>query len=287
MLLSQSAAVATIVLPHTQARLDAAIGSGCKTYHVRSVSEAIRCVRERPVRAVLVSPHAVPSEQLPELAKLVRSFPNVSTLAVMASREDLSAPQTLLDLGAHGVRGVIDLRDRDGWHRLRAVVSSPTSAAGARILQHLVPALGPQATVECRRLFEYLVRVAPGVKTVRELSRLLGSPPSTFMSRFLRARLPSPKQYLVGIRLAYAAELLEAPGRSIADAAYALEFSSPQSFGRHVRSTLGVCATEFRRHYGFARVVREFGEALIFPYRSTFGSFRPFTLGAGDPGQPG
>ena len=65
-----------------------------------------------------------------------------------------------------------------------------------------------------------------------------------FLSRFLRAALPSPKRYLAATRLLYAAALLEIPGFSVADAAYRLEYSSPQSFGRHVRAILGATASE-------------------------------------------
>jgi AraC-like DNA-binding protein len=276
--------VATVLPATTRARIDAAVGPACRTYHASSVSEVLHRVRERPVRAVFVSPQAVSRPELPQLARLVRGFPDVATLAVTSSRDDLARPQALLDLGATGVRGVIDLGARDGWHRLRAVVADPATTRGALILQRLVPALGPEATDECRQFFGYLVRVAPAVTTVRQLSRDLATAPSTFMSRFFRASLPSPKRYLAGVRLVYAAALLEAPGRSIADVAYALEFSSPQSFGRHVRAVLGICATDFRRRYGFSSALEEFLAGSITPYRQAFRSFRPLIAGTADLG---
>ena len=62
------------------------------------------------------------------------------------------------------------------------------------------------------------------------------------MSRFTRAGLPSPKTYLAAVRLLYAAQYFESDGLSIADVAYRLECSSPQSFGRHLRSMLGITA---------------------------------------------
>ena len=60
------------------------------------------------------------------------------------------------------------------------------------------------------------------------------------MSRFARAGLPSPKNYLAAIRLLHAAFLFETAGLSVADVAYRLEYSSPQSFGRHLRAMLGL-----------------------------------------------
>ena len=66
------------------------------------------------------------------------------------------------------------------------------------------------------------------------------------MSRFYRAGLPSPKSYLAGVRVLHAAYLFQNLGLSVADVAYRLDYSSPQSFSRHVNAMLGVTAGEFR-----------------------------------------
>ena len=84
-----------------------------------------------------------------------------------------------------------------------------------------------------------MIRLAPDVPTVTALSAQLSVRPSTLMSRFARAGLPSPKNYLAAIRLLHAAYLFETAGLSVADVAYRLEYSSPQSFGRHLRAMLG------------------------------------------------
>ncbi len=107
---------------------------------------------------------------------------------------------------------------------------------------------------------------------------------STFMSRFFRARLPSPKRYLAAVRLVYASGLLESPGLSIADVAYRLEYSSPQSFSRHLRTALGVTAGEFRGRYAFGVALDDFISRLIVPFRQRFRTFQPLDSGVGDHG---
>ena len=84
-----------------------------------------------------------------------------------------------------------------------------------------------------------MIRLAPETPTVTALAQQLSVRPSTLMSRFARAGLPSPKNYLAAIRLLHAAFLFETAGLSVADVAYRLEYTSPQSFGRHLRAMLG------------------------------------------------
>ncbi len=275
--------VATILEPAERSRLDAAAQGTFAAYHARNVVEALRAVRENPVRTVLVSPSYVGHGELSRVGQLVRGFPGVATVAVL-SQHDARSSRGLLELGAHGVSQLLDLSKRDGWRRLREIVSHPTSPAAARILSRLVPALG-EPTPDCRDVFEVFVRLAPTVTTVRELTRQLGVRPSTFMSRFFRAGLPSPKTYLGATRLLYASELLETPGLSIADVAYRLEYSSPQSFGRHLRTVLGVTAGEFRKRYSYKFAQDDYLRRLILPYQKTFRVFHPLDTGVGSLGQ--
>ncbi|MDQ2673227.1 MAG: helix-turn-helix domain-containing protein [Chloroflexota bacterium] len=95
------------------------------------------------------------------------------------------------------------------------------------------------------------------------------------MSRFARAGLPSPKNYLSAIRLLHAAYLFESAGLSVADVAYRLEYSSPQSFGRHLRAMLGVTALEYRRRYPFPVALERFIELMVEPYHDVWRDFHP------------
>jgi hypothetical protein len=95
------------------------------------------------------------------------------------------------------------------------------------------------------------------------------------MSRFFRLRLPAPKKYLAYARLVHAARLFENPGLSIANVANHLDYSSPQSFGRHVRSLLGLTATAFRQQYDGEGMLDQFRTRLVIPYLTTLRLFDP------------
>lgn len=276
--------VATVVDPHERPRLDAAASGRFRSLHRDTVHEAIRAVRERPVNAVLLSPRRLSAAQMAGVATLVKGFPGVPAVAVLSEHDGLSS-ERLLEMGACGIRRAVDLSAREGWRELRELVADPASPTGSRILSEVIPALGTP-TPDCQYFFEGLVRLAPGIATVRRLARRLGVTPSTLMSRFFRAELPSPKRYLAAVRLVYAAGLLATPGLSIADVAYRLEYSSPQSFGRHLRTVLGVTAVEFRRRFPFDVALEDLVARLIVPYRQRFSQFRPLDNGVTDPGYP-
>jgi len=275
-------AVATVLEPSERARLDAAAQGHFATVHAETIRDAIRAVRERPVHAILVSPRCVTREQLPGVALLVKAFPAVPTVAVL-SRHDALASERLLTLGATGVHRVLDLTGRDGWRRLREMLAEPVSPTAVRMLAAIVPALD-EPTPACREFFDVLVRQGPQIRSVRALCTTFGLRPSTFVSRFVRWGLPSPKRYLSTSRVVHAAALFESRGLSVGDVAYRLDYSSPQSFSRHLRAAIGVPASEFRRRYSFDRTLMDFVSRLITPFRATFRRFHPLIPGVADTG---
>jgi AraC-like DNA-binding protein len=95
------------------------------------------------------------------------------------------------------------------------------------------------------------------------------------MSRFFRANLPAPKQYLAIARLAHAARLLENPGASISSVANSLEYSSPQSFGRHLQLFMQLTPGEFRRRYDGDGMLENFRQELVVPYKERLRIFDP------------
>jgi AraC-like DNA-binding protein len=256
-----------------------AAGSGCfAVVHRDSIPEAVRIVRERPVDAVLVSVHRCGPEQVEVLGHLVREFPGIPTVALV-SQHDPSATEMLLRLGASGVRQVVDVTSPAGWARLRQVVGQPATRAVARIQGPILDAVA-DAPPDTRLFLEAMIRLAPDTPTVTHLAQRLYVRPSTLMSRFARAELPSPKNYLAAVRLLHASYLFEASGLSVADVSYRLEYSSPQSFGRHLRAMLGVTALEFRRRFPFPVAVERFVELLILPYQETWKTFHPLAAGS-------
>jgi len=272
----EKATVATVLEPRMRSRLDAAALGYFSTLHAESLPEALATVRERPVDAILMSPKAVGQDQLPVLNSLVAQFPGVPAVAVV-SEDGPAASERLFQLGACGVRHMVDLRSCDGWHKLRGLVAHIGGGPAGQILAAVIPALG-EPTEQARYFFEQLVRVAPSICTAKALAVWLRVEPSTFTSRFYRAGLPSPKRYLAATRLLYAATFLHMPGLSVQDVAYRLEYSSAQSFGRHVRAAAGVTAAEFRRRFTLHAALEDYTARLVVPYQPSFRSFSPLQL---------
>src|SRR5436305_11913237 len=183
--------VCTVLPPPERPRIDAA-GDGCfDTLHADSLREALYVARRRRVDAMVISVHRCHGEALPGVARFVREFPAIPAVALV-SHHDREATETLLRLGATGVRNAVDCTEPDGWRRLRDLVGHPASPVAARILARLIPALD-EGTGDVRAFFEAVARLAPVLSTVRRLARHLRICSSTLMSRFYRAGLPSPK----------------------------------------------------------------------------------------------
>jgi len=109
----------------------------------------------------------------------------------------------------------------------------------------------------------------------RAWAKRLGIPLGTLNSRFDRARLPTMKNFLVGFRLYLMSELLADHKVSIAAAAYTVNFSTPQSFGRHIRGVMRITGTEFRKRLSPDATWERFSSLLIEPHRLIWQSFDP------------
>lgn len=269
--------VAAVLDPLERPRAEAA-GSGCfSLLHSESVRGAIRMVREQPVDAILVSVRRCSGDAPALLEQFTRAFPAVPTIALMTGHEPRDA-EALLRMGATGVRQVIDASEPAGWRRLREVLGTPATDRGNAILTPIFEALGPIGGGS-RRFWDELVRTAPDTTTIATLTARLGVTPSTLVSRFARAGLPSPKDHLVAIRLCHAARLFDEGDHTIGDVAYRLEYASPQSFGRHLRSVLGITPSEFRTRFPFGMVLGRFLDQMVRPHTDVWRRFKPLAPG--------
>ena len=277
------ATIATVLLPGERSRVEAALHGSYLTLHGESIDDATREARRHRLDAVFLSVHRCGVVDLPHVARFVREFPHVPAVALI-SRNDNDASERVLQLGAQGVRAVVDVTASEGWHRLRSVLREPSSPVVAAVMAALDPDLG-EAPPDCRLFFEVVLRSAPDLRTVGQLSTVLEAVPSSLMSRFHRAQLPSPKVYLAHARLLHAAHLFKGGGLSIADVSHRLDYSSPQSFGRHLRALLGMTAGEFRTRFPFEAAVRRFRSSFITPFRDRLLAFHPLGTVPGDHGQ--
>ena len=281
--MTTSACVATVLLPGERERVEAA-GQGCYlTLHGESVEEAAAHTRRRAVNAVVFSVHRCDDADLPRVARFVREFPHVPTVALI-SHPDAQATDRLLRLGATGVHAVVDVSVPAGWQRLRELLREPSSPVVARTMAALDPELR-DVPPDCRLFFEMVIRHAASLPNVGVLARELRVVPSSLMTRFHRAGLPSPKTYLAHARLLHAAYLFANSGFSITDVAHRLDYSSPQGFGRHLRALLGLTAGEFRTRYPFDVAIARYRGAFLTPFRERLLAFHPLGTTPGDHGQ--
>ncbi|HEX6537194.1 MAG TPA: helix-turn-helix domain-containing protein [Gemmatimonadaceae bacterium] len=268
--------IATVLLPAERARVDAAGEGLYRALHRDSLDDVLRDLREQRVSAVVVSVARCSDREAPSVARLVREFPRVPAVALLTQLEP-STPRAVLSLGHSGVRALIDVRQPAGWRELREVLVADRAGDIERLALGQLAIDLAGAPDDCWRFFEALFRPAPRVTTIRALSSRLQVLPSTLMSRFFRAGLPAPKRYLALARLVQAARVFENPGLSVANVANHLEYSSPQSFGRHVRTQLGMTALQFRQRYDGEGMLQRYREELILPYIDVLRTFNPLS----------
>jgi AraC-like DNA-binding protein len=271
--------IVTLLTPEERLHVDA-IGEGYyQAIHHDDVSGVLNDLRSRRIHAMLVSVTCT-GRQISKVVSLVREFPRIPVVALL-SEVEAKAPQAVLALGQSGVCRLVDVRQASGWRELRGALMADTGDSGYRsILGQLSVDLAGVPS-DCWRFFEALFVSPPRIVTVQQLAHQLNVLPSTMMSRFFRAEIPAPKRYLAMARLVRAARLFENSGFSVANIANHMDYSSPQSFGRHVRTTLGLTASEFRSRYDCLGMFDRFRQDLILPYEQALRSLRPLTNPSG------
>ena len=267
--------IVTLLTPEERLRVDA-IGKGYyHAVHHDDVSGVINDLKSRRVHAMLFSVTCT-GRQISKVASLVREFPRIPAVALL-SEVEAKAPQAVLALGQSGVCRLVDVRQASGWRELRGALMADSGDSGYRSILGQLSVDLAGAPSDCWQFFEALFISPPRVVTVYQLSQQLNVLPSTLMSRFFRAEIPAPKQYLAMARLVRAARLFENGGFSVANISNHMDYSSPQSFGRHVRTMLGLTASEFRVRYDFLGMFDRFRQDLILPYQDALRLLRPLT----------
>lgn len=266
--------VSTILTPLERSHVDAAAQGLCEPLHRESLDEVLSDLRDQKADLVLISVARYGSQSSGRVAAMVREFPRIPAVALLTETQN-STPHATLALGQMGIRTLVDARIPAGWQLLRNLLAAKGSndlqrSALAQIGQDI-----PDVSKDCWRFFELLFDTSPRISTVRQLARHLNILPSTLMSRFFRAKLPAPKRYLSLARLIRAARLFENPGLSVARVANHLDYSSPQSFGRHVRTVMKMSPVKFRATYDGQGMLQLFRRDLILPYIEVLSNFRP------------
>ena len=266
--------IVTFLTPAERQRVDALGKGSYTTVHHESFDDILRDLRTQPVSAILVSVSRYQQHHGAQVARMVREFPRVPAVALLTGNEARTT-QSLLALGKQGVQTLVDARDPAGWRDLRQFVNREVSTTIESVAIRRIRADLTGANDDCLRFFDELFLAPMSLTTVRQLARRLGVVPTTFMSRFFRAGIPAPKKYLATARLVRAARLLENPGYSLTQVAFLLEYSSPQSFSRHVTHSLQCGAAEFRKTYNGEAMLEYLRQRLILPYQQQLIAFAP------------
>jgi AraC-like DNA-binding protein len=266
--------VCTVLTPMERSRVDAIAQGLCQPLHRESLEEVLADLRNQRAGMILISVTRYAGQGYSRMAAVVREFPRVPAIALLTETET-STPYSTLLLGQLGIKKMVDARTPIGWQTLRGLLAADSSQELHRSALAQINLDLPGVSADCWRFFELLFEPSPKIGTVRQLARRLEILPSTLMSRFFRANLPAPKKYLALSRLIRAARLFENPGLSVASVANHLDYSSPQSFGRHVRTIMKMSPVTFRSRFDGQGMVQHFRTQLILPYVETLRIFHP------------
>jgi len=273
---AQTVYVATMLTPAERQRVDAAGEGSYATLHRDSVAEVVQDLKSNRASAVVLSVTRCDPMSRAGVAALVREFPRIPTIGLL-THLDRATPHVMLSLGTTGLRQIVDVREPDGWRELRGyLLGTNTDDIQREAISQLAIDLSGVSD-DCWRFFECLFLMPARVSSVRALARGLDVFPSTLMSRFFRAKLPPPKKYLAMSRLVRAARLFENPGFSVANVSNHLDYSSPQSFGRHVKTLMRMTAVQFRTRYDGEGMLNHFRETLVLPHRDKLRRLHPLT----------
>lgn len=273
------APVVTVLDPEERARVDAAGEGLYRAVHRESVADALEDLKKGRVGAVLLGVVRCGTQIDRRLAAVVREFPTVPTVALLGA--EAPSAESLLRIGNAGITRLVDVRVPAGWSQLRRILAAEAMRGSDRVALGLLRETLAPVPEDTWQFFEELFAASARNDTVQALALRMQVLPSTLMSRFFRAKLPAPKRYLAYARLVRAARLFEDHGHSIADVANALDFSSPQSFGRHVQTFLKVPAGVFRRQFTAEVMLNRFMDELVRPHVDKLRKLRPLVLRPG------
>ena len=268
--------IVTLLEPPLRSRIESAVRERVQVVHANDLPAASSFGNRNELGTLLVSPSMAKPGWNEVLKEFLISRPGFVAVAII--RDDaIPVPDVILRLGTCGVQAILNLSRPRDWEKLRSIVNEPNGEAAATIVEHFRPILGAIGE-DAERFFLYLIRWCPNITSVRQLSRKMSVNPQTLTSRFCRARLPSVKFYLAAFRLLHATFILRERRSSIANASSLLFYSSPQSFSRHVKSFLGVSASNLKDLHGFEGLLRNVLDRLFLPHQSELRTLRPYGL---------
>lgn len=276
--------VCALLGPRERSQVEAATHGQLTILHRSTVSGIYDDIATGHADGAVLSVAVVREADIPRLAGLVRDLPATTVLGLVGEDGGAAAVPGILLLGRAGVTRLVDIRERTGWGALRDAFTLELPEGGVRpavasVIE--VVEMEPDGTQQrCSEgIRRFLTAIfGPGTTTAIAIAEELGVPPSTLSSRFARAGLPSPKQYLALAKLVRAAFLGEAPGMTIRAISERLQVSSPQAYGRMVRHMTGMTGLEYRQAINGAAALARFISAAVTPHRDILRGFDPLLM---------
>ena len=272
--------LATWLSPQERTRLDALAVGVLAVSHCSTVRQVRESVGMGHVDAAVFSTALIGPTDVHEIRATVSGFPEVDYVGLVLEANNAEALTGAVRLGNAGVRTVVDGREPNGMAVLRETLCRERTADQFQrmAVASALSAGGSGGSGDCSSSgWVAFIRAvfSPDMRSAKQVATELGIIPSTLVSRFGRAGLPSPKTYLTLARLAWVAHLAEAPGRSIREIAYWVGASSHQSLSRTICTVTGLTPTQFRQQMTGTAVIEEFCAKLIRPFAKGLCVFDP------------
>ena len=197
------------------------------------------------------------SQTLPAVQSIRKNHPSVPVVAYTCPGRTSSSD--ILAMAHAGVHELIMQGFDDVGVALRTVIESAARrCAATRVMDALRLDL-PAASVPFVQFCLERVWLTP---TVTDAARYLGVHRKTLIYRLRRTMLPPPSTMIGWCRLFVAGHMLEDPGRSVAQIALALDFSSSAALRGMLRRYTGLRPREVRECGGLEAVVSAFRAVL-------------------------
>lgn len=206
------------------------------TPHLEHLGEMARTA---PYGSVLVlPPNTNPAD--PHLRALRAHHPDLPLLLCVEREHDGASRR--LALFRSGISEILLIPDDlDPAHlRTRIVRAVPHD------ITTMVDTRDAQVTGRSAQLVRAASEIGMRAGHPRDLARLLCASNATLVRWFRAARLPSPRETLLCIRILTAARMMTSPARSIEDVAHACGYSGGSPFRRAVRAVTGMSPRELR-----------------------------------------
>jgi AraC-like DNA-binding protein len=268
----QDVGIVSVIPARLRSQCDAVVSTQHRTVHADSATEALAALRTTSPHFLLLAPSILRRDSPHAVRELIDRSTGAITVAVVG--DGPPAHRALMELGAAGVRRCLDVSERDAWPKLREMISQAEGKTAATILRRVMDEIA-QMTPDLRHFLEVLIYGAPRASTVRVLAPAVGVRVTTLVSRFVRAGLPTPKQYLVATRLLYVAAMFDEERMTVGAVAYRLRYASPQSLGRHLRLELGITPSEFRARHPFNAWLDRYIATVVGPFVTILRTFDP------------